>query len=200
MKKFLSVLLAGLLTLGMLCFTAAAETPLGVGSVTLKDVAESEDLATLTFRCTTSEDIRYMTVLLTTVEVTAGMSTLPFDDIIHIDQVERNAEGVYSFNINRARIPEGTKSLYLKVGGTSVNEPYDGVIALKSVLKGDCDANGTVESTDLIVLLQYLAGLGGVTIDLEAANVDTSDGTDAVDAKDLAKLRQFFAGLISSLD
>ena len=57
MKKFLSVLLAGLLTLGMLCFTAAAETPLGVGSVTLKDVAESEDLATLTFRCTTSEDI-----------------------------------------------------------------------------------------------------------------------------------------------
>lgn len=200
MKKFLSLLLAGALTVGMLCFSAAAESPLDVNTVAVTDVEDSEYLATLTFSCPTTEDVRYLTVLLTTVEVTADMTTLPFDNIIHIDQVERSADGTYSFTVNRARIPENTKSLYLKVGGTAVDEPYDGIVALKNVIKGDCDGSGSVDTSDLIVLRQYLAGLSGVVIDLEAANVDTSEGSESVDTMDLIKLRQFLAGLIASLD
>ena len=200
MKKIVASLLTGALTVGMLCFSAAAASPLDVVTPAVTDVEGSEDLATLTFTCDTTEDIRYLTVLLTTVEVTESMTELPFDNIIHIDQVERSASGTYTFTVNRARIPKGTKSLYLKVGGTTVDEPYNGVIALKNVVLGDCDGNGSVETADLIVLRQYIAGLAGVEINLEAANVDRSDGTDSVDALDLTKLRQYLAGLISTLD
>ena len=199
MKKFLAVLLAGILTSGLLCFTAVAETPLKVGEVALTDVEGSDTLATLSFKCDTTEDIQYMTVLLTTVEVTADTAGIAFDEIVHIDQVERKADGVYSFTVNRARIPEKATSLYLKVGGTSVDEPFDDVIALKSFLKGDCNGDGSVDALDLALIRQYFAGLE-VEIDLNAANVDDSDGLGVVDAMDVAKFRQRIAGLIDSFD
>lgn len=197
MKRIISVLLVMAVVLCMLCLTSVAESPLNVKNIVLADVEDNDSLATLSFQCNAAEDVTYLTVLLTSVEVTAGMAEIAFDDIVHVDQVKRAANGIYSFTINKTRIPKDAGSLYLRVGGTAVSEPSAKVISMKQSVKGDCSGDGSVDAVDLLTLRQYLAGFA-VTIDLDAANVDSSD--EVVDAKDLLKLRKYLAGLISSLD
>ncbi|MBQ7604009.1 MAG: hypothetical protein IJU75_03555 [Clostridia bacterium] len=61
---------------------------------------------------------------------------------------------------------------------------------------GDLDASGEIDTVDLSLLRQYLAGSSGLTIDLNAAD---TDGSGEIDTVDLSLLRQYLAGGVSAL-
>ena len=73
------------------------------------------------------------------------------------------------------------------------------LLAGKVIFRGDANADFTVDSSDLAVVTQYLLGVNG-TYDLFGinANYSAEDGNDAIDIRDLIRLKKIAAGLYAA--
>ena len=121
------------------------------------------------------------------------------ENIIHADQIDYNAAG-FSFTVS-SEVEAGSYNLL--IGGTDVDVPCLLKVELEDAVKyGDIKVDEAINSSDLSLLAQYLAGfdsalaeVNGNPIAKAAADVQY-DGT--INSSDLSKLAQHLAGFDSA--
>lgn len=198
MKKLLCALLAMMLVLSSVSALAAGVTP-ATGTSPIKATAEVT-LRTIKviFTETPFDAADDVTFLFYKPESDSSDNIIE-ENIIHADQIDYDANG-FSFTVSSEVEP----GLYnLLIGGTDVDVPALLKVELKDAVKyGDIKVDEEINSADLSLLAQYLAGFDSALAEVDGNPVAKAAADVQYDSEinsaDLSKLAQNLAGFDSA--
>jgi hypothetical protein len=198
MKKLLCALLAMMLVLSSVSALAAGVAP-ATGTSPIKATAE---VTLRTIKVTFTEtpfDAADDVTFLFYIPENESSDNIIEENIIHADQIDYDANG---FSFTLASTVEAGK-YNLLIGGTDVDVPALLRVELADAVKyGDIKVDEAINSSDLSLLAQYLAGFDSALTEVDgnpiakaAADVQY-DST--INSSDLSKLAQHLAGFDSA--
>lgn len=204
--RLISMLLVLLLTFSVSAL--AAEEPILANSRAKIEVQDED--ATVTFASASDDEEKILVTYENADAITEGGyylilalagdgTAINKDTILYINQVTADNEQSISFEV----YPSKLKDSVILITGVNVTVT-EGKIGLEVALVdalyiiGDLNGDSGVNTQDVILFRQYLAGLISVSqFDSEAADINQDD---SINTQDIIIMNQYFAGLIDSLN
>lgn len=156
--KFVLVLIVVILALSVTVF---ADATINIGEIGVVKGSEEVEF-TVPY---TSQGVERITIL-----ALKGTKDGPLDEIdeniLYVDQNDDQndtAEGEFIFKVDLVNFNEETPYIYIKIGGTSIETPYDaGGEEIWSdfvpvLIYGDVNDDSKVDATDIVLVTKYVA-------------------------------------------